>query len=187
MRNPMIWTVVFVAAAWALGNVEAARTGWAAFAVGLVGAVAASTAALSAHAAKPDNLGAAVADAAGRAALGMVFVFHGLPKVLSMGEGGMMAQPVWLGVGLVELLGGILVVAGPQKLRMLSALGLMATMLVAIIMVHMNNGFSMMRGGFEFQLTLLLVSYGVYVTNGGWCPFKAMSPAMLWGKPSSEA
>ncbi|MCH7493914.1 DoxX family membrane protein [bacterium] len=117
-----------------------------------------------------------VNDAGACSALSLVFVYHGWPKIASMGQGAMAGIPpgVWLFVGLVETLGGVLMIVGPKALRMVAALALMAVMATAILTVHMGAGFNALApgaGGFEFQLILLLLAHGVYIRAGGWSPF----------------
>jgi putative oxidoreductase len=109
-----------------------------------------------------------------RAAVGAVFVAHGAQKLFGVGGGGgpsgtaaffaqlglTPAYPLALFVGLIELLGGLLLIAG--AFTMVSAALLAANMLVAVWKVHVANGFFLnwtnapgQGHGYEFNLVLL--------------------------------
>jgi putative oxidoreductase len=100
--------------------------------------------------------------AALRLTLGSVFVVHGAMKVFGgmAGTAGFFASigipapglTAWA-VGLIELLGGVLLLLG---LFTLPAAGLLAAvMLGAIATVHWANGFMASNGGWEFNFVLL--------------------------------
>jgi putative oxidoreductase len=116
-----------------------------------------------------------------RLALGIVFVMHGLMKFFpaTVGGGGGIpgftqfltgleipypAAAAWIVAGW-ELGGGAAVALGifPR----IAALGLFANMLVAIAKVHLRNGFFLETHGFEFALTLALVSLAVILAGPG--------------------
>ena len=111
-----------------------------------------------------------------RITLAIVFIYHGYGKVFAGGHehiAAMMAEkgaPLaallgWM-AGLAEFVGGVLIVVG--LLARLWALGLMVVMIVAIGTVHWANGFSIQNGGFEYCLTLLLISFSIVVSGSGW-------------------
>jgi putative oxidoreductase len=93
-----------------------------------------------------------------RVALGAIFVAHGLPKLTSPDQFvGFFAQigipaPAFMTIvaGLVEAIGGLLLVAGYGT--RIAALLLACTMLVAIITAKRAAGFV---GGWEFEILLL--------------------------------
>jgi putative oxidoreductase len=66
--------------------------------------------------------------------------------------------------GLAEFVGGILVAVG--FLTPLATLALFATMVVAVLMVHLKNGFFSVNGGYEFNLMLALVLAGAFSLDG---------------------
>jgi len=77
------------------------------------------------------------------------------------------AKPMAILAGLAEFVGGILVMLG--FITPLAALALIVVMIVAVITVHLRNGFFVTNGGYEFNLalagmalTLLLVGAGAY-------------------------
>ena len=59
------------------------------------------------------------------------------------------AKPMAVLAGLAEFVGGILVIAG--FLTPLAALALIVVMIVAIVKVHLKNGFFAASGGYEGQ------------------------------------
>ena len=172
MKSPYPWVGLFLLATHAL--MSYAASGWPAVLAALVALKSGALAVLAATK-KGKRLYEVVNDAGACGALALVFVFHGWPKVASMGADAMGGIPagVWLFVGLVETLGGVLMIVGPMALRLLASLGLMAVMATAILTVHMGAGFNALApgdGGFEFQLILLLLAHGVYIRSGGWSP-----------------
>ena len=181
MKNPFLWTAVFLGATWWLLKGE--LTGWLALIVAIVALKSVAIAALCGYPKRPDNPWPLFLGISVRAILALVFVYHGLPKVLAGGVNPM-GMPAWLllMVGVVEVGGGIMMAMGPKKLRMLSALGMVVIMVVAIIQNHMASGFSFMAGGFEFQLVLLTLAYLTYLLSDGWCPTKEMALNLWWPK-----
>lgn len=109
-----------------------------------------------------------------RLALGSVFVMHGWQKLTVMGPAGVSGFLGSLGVPLpglnalmlitVELVGGLALIFGSFT-RIASSLIAFA-MLVAIVLVHLPNGY-FLPNGIEFALTLLLASLAVTMTGAG--------------------
>ena len=116
-----------------------------------------------------------------RLVLGVIFIGHGAQKVFGSfggpglkGTAGFFEQlgikPPYLMVvlaGLAEVVGGILVILG--FLTPLATLALIVVMIVAVLTVHLKNGFFVTNGGYEFNLalagmalTLLIVGAGAY-------------------------
>jgi putative oxidoreductase len=83
---------------------------------------------------------------------------------------------------LVELFGGAALIFGVAT--RLTALMLAVDMLVAIIKVHLKNGF-FLPGGFEFALTLLAANLCLLLVGAG----AASVDGALWGEkrePSAD-
>ena len=114
-----------------------------------------------------------------RAALGSVFLYHGLTKFPALGGlAEMMGMPVFM-VGVlatVETLGAVFVLAGGAGVDWMTRLGglfIAPTMLGAIFMVHLQHGWNSvnmgsgnMGRGMEFQLVLFLIAlYFLVVGN----------------------
>lgn len=114
-----------------------------------------------------------------RLILGATFIIHGYPKVFGGIEGfaehlAKMGMPMpglqaWL-AALAEFGGGILMLLGLGT--RLAALGHVVVMLVAITLVHWNQGFKMTVvdgrvGGFEWQLALLCMAICMLLRGAG--------------------
>ena len=109
-----------------------------------------------------------------RVVTGLVFFMHGYVKVFEWGFGGTAAGFEQMGiplaavagpmVGLLELLGGLALMAGLAT-RWVS-IPLAVTMLVAILVVHLPNGFFNPQGE-EFPLMLLASTAGLALSGGG--------------------
>lgn len=121
-----------------------------------------------------------------RAAVGAVFVAHGAQKLFGVWGGGgpsgtaaffaqlglSPAYPLALFVGLVELVGGLLLIAGAFTL--VSAALLAANMLVAVWKVHAAHGFFLnwtnapgQGHGYEFNLILLAALVALMLSGAG--------------------
>ena len=94
-----------------------------------------------------------------RVVLAAAFIFHGWSKVSAMD--GVVTMFASMGVGTimtyiasyVEFIGGVALLLGVAT-RL--AGGLLAIfMVVAIYLVHLDRGYNMMNGGYEYQLLLL--------------------------------
>lgn len=118
-----------------------------------------------------------------RVVLGIAFIFHGWSKVGDM-QGALMmlgsfGVPAWLAyiAAYTEFLGGVALIFGIAT----RFAGIMLTifMVVAIYLVHLSKGYSMMNGGYEYQLLLLsgvifigLVGPGKYSLHHSFCKGK---------------
>lgn len=110
-----------------------------------------------------------------RVVLGIVFAVHGGQKLFLMGfEGvagffGMLGIPMpfiaAIFVTLLELVGGIALILGIGT-RYVSAL-LVVNMLVAMLLVHLPNGFFVSDNGYELVLTLAAGALYFAMTGAG--------------------
>ena len=109
-----------------------------------------------------------------RVVLGVTFIMHGGQKLFVYGFAGVTGAFTQMGipmpglmgpfVAFVEFFGGIAIVLG--LLTRLAALGVGATMVVAILTVHLKAGF-FNPGGVEFPLALLASALALVVTGAG--------------------
>ena len=105
-----------------------------------------------------------------RLSLAATFIYHGwgkFPVEQASQAMGMPAAMIWA-VALVEIAGGVLLIAGAfgkEILTRLGALIVIVIMIGAIVLVHAKNGWNVMEMGMEFQV-LMLVS-GLYLLAKG--------------------
>ena len=109
-----------------------------------------------------------------RVVLGVIFIMHGGQKLFVYGLDGVAGSFGQMGipaagffgplVAFVEFFGGIAIVLG--LLTRLAAAGVGATMLVAILTVHLKQGF-FNPGGVEFPLALLAAATALVLTGAG--------------------
>src|SRR5689334_1048165 len=119
-----------------------------------------------------------------RLTLGATFITHGAQKLFVMGlpaiSGGFAQMGIPMAgffgpfVSLVEFFGGIAIVLG--LLTRLGALALAVNMIVAMLTVHLKNGF-FNPNGIEFPLALFAMSAALMTTGAG-----AFSIDALFGK-----
>jgi putative oxidoreductase len=114
-----------------------------------------------------------------RLVIGVLFIGHGAQKLLGwFGGHGLKGTGGWfesigmkpgvtmaLVAGLAELIGGILFTFG--LLTPLAAILIAATMFMAIIKVHGQNGIWATSNGYEYNLTLLAVAIGIALIGPG--------------------
>jgi len=114
-----------------------------------------------------------------RLVVGLLFAAHGCQKLFGwFGGYGLKGTGGWfesigmkpgvtmaLLAGLAELVGGALLATG--VLLPLGALGIILSMLIAIIKVHGKNGLWATSGGFEYNLVLIAVALGLWLTGPG--------------------
>ena len=109
-----------------------------------------------------------------RVVVGIVFAVHGYQKLFTLGIHGVAGMFGHMGiplpgffavvVTLVEFVGGILLILGVAT--RIAAAFIACDMLVAILAVHLKNGFFNPRG-FEFPLTLLASAICLVLAGGG--------------------
>ncbi len=125
-----------------------------------------------------------------RLALGAVFVAHGWAKLngpLGTPEGFNIESwgwpyPVfwaWV-VAIVETLGGLLIVVG--LFTRIAAFLIVCEMVVAILEVKLARGFI---GGFEYELTLLMIAASLVVTGAG--RLSVDRDVLGWGAPPKRS
>ena len=114
-----------------------------------------------------------------RLVIGLLFIGHGAQKLFGwFGGHGLKGTGGWfesiglkpgvtvaLLAGLSELIGGILFALG--FLTPLAAVIIAGTMVMAIVKVHGANGLWVTNNGYEYNLTLLVVTIGIALTGPG--------------------
>lgn len=114
-----------------------------------------------------------------RLVVGLTFAGHGAQKLFGwFGGYGLKGTGGWMdsigmkpGVamafvaGLAELVGGLLFAAGVSMWA--AAILFTATMLVAIVKVHSQNGYWVTQNGYEYNLMLIAVAIGVALIGPG--------------------
>ena len=128
-----------------------------------------------------------------RVVLGITFILHGGQKLFVFGFSGVsgafaqmgIPAPGLLGpfVAFVEFFGGIAILLG--LLTRLAALGIGATMVVAILTVHLKNGF-FAPTGIEFPLSLLGSAVALVITGAGDFSLDALIGKRLNGGAGAE-
>ena len=117
-----------------------------------------------------------------RIAVGLVFVMHGGQKLFVFGHAGVTGFMASLGLPFpavnaalimaVELGGGLALLAGAAT--RVAAVLIAGAMAVATVTAHLANGF-FLPNGYEFALTLGLVSLAVAMTGAGRYSVDALS------------
>ncbi|MEZ9890646.1 DoxX family protein [Vibrio breoganii] len=114
-----------------------------------------------------------------RVPVGLIFMAHGAQKLFAMfgGHGlegtGQWMESIGLGPGYLmalmagsaEFFGGLFIIVG--LLTRPTALVLAFTMIVAIVTVHLENGLFMSNNGYEFGLSLAVISFALMFQGGG--------------------
>jgi putative oxidoreductase len=114
-----------------------------------------------------------------RIGAGVIFAAHGAQKLFGwFGGYGLEGTAGWMAsiglepgmmmaamAGSAEFFGGLLLIIG--LLVRPAALVLAITMLVAIVIVHLQNGLFMANNGFEFGLALLAISIALVFRGAG--------------------
>jgi putative oxidoreductase len=114
-----------------------------------------------------------------RLVLGVIFIGHGAQKLFGSFGGPRIsgfakmleqlgvkpAKPMAILAGLAEFFGGILVMFG--FLTPVAALALIVVMIVAIVAVHLKNGFFNTNGGYEFNLALAGMALTLLIAGAG--------------------
>ena len=114
-----------------------------------------------------------------RIPVGLIFMAHGAQKLFAwFGGYGLEGTGQWmetiglapgylmaLMAGSAEFFGGLLLIIG--LLTRPTALVLAITMVVAILTVHIENGLFMSNNGYEFGLSLIIISLTSMLQGGG--------------------
>jgi putative oxidoreductase len=108
-----------------------------------------------------------------RVALGIVLLYHGIPKLMNFSAAvggfqtmGMPAPSLTAAFALVaEVVGGLLILAGVAV--DLAAVLVIIDMLGAIALVHWPNGFDFTKGGWEHPFTVLVMALVLALAGPG--------------------
>jgi putative oxidoreductase len=114
-----------------------------------------------------------------RLPIGIIFVAHGAQKLFGwFGGYGLDGTGQWMDsvglapgylmallAGAIEFFGGLLLIAG--LLVRPAAVALAATMVVAILAVHVDKGLFVANNGYEFALALLAAALALAFSGGG--------------------
>ena len=114
-----------------------------------------------------------------RIPVGLIFMAHGAQKLFAWFGGyglegtGQWMESIGLGPGYLmalmagsaEFFGGLLIIIG--LLTRPTALVLAFTMVVAILTVHIENGLFMSNNGYEFGLSLIIISLALILQGAG--------------------
>ncbi len=106
-----------------------------------------------------------------RVMLALVFIYHGYSKITNiegtigffqtLGFSPFLTYVVAYG----EFIGGVLMLLG--TLTCFVSFFFVITMIVAILSVHLKNGFDITKGGYEYALTLLVMSLAILKAGPG--------------------
>ena len=121
-----------------------------------------------------------------RAALGIIFVWHGWDKIANTGIPGVAGFLGSLGIPLPELMAYVLaygeLVAGTLLIvglfTYLAAKFAVVVGIVAFFTVHLKNGFVISNGGYEYILLIFAAAVSLLITGAG----KYSLDAMWWKK-----
>ena len=107
-----------------------------------------------------------------RLVLGVVFIYHGWAKITNIEATLGFFSSIGLGnVGLVylaaygEFIGGVLMILGLWVSYAAVLLSIIS--LTALLTVHISKGFGIMGGGYEYILTLLVLSISIGLMGAG--------------------
>lgn len=105
-----------------------------------------------------------------RLSLAATFLYHGIGKFPVAEFSQNFGMPLFVAwpVTIVEIVAGVFLVAGAfgrEILTRIAGLIVIVIMIGAIALVHWQNGFSVMSGGYEFQLLMLVT--GLYFAARG--------------------
>ena len=107
-----------------------------------------------------------------RLIIGAVFIYHGFAKVSNIE--GTLSFFSTIGLGNImlvylaaygEFIGGIMLILGICTRYIAIMLAIIAA--VALYSVHLQAGFNIMKGGYEYALTLMVVSLAISLMGSG--------------------